>query len=150
MSRFISRATHRFDLGQGEHGQEHVDLRDELSAWERDQMYDGITEARFDPATSEASRILKVGTYNFAILGAYITGWQLFDSEGQLVPYTKEALHLLDGDTVGLLTQHVDSYQKESAEGKKTAAGSTGPTAILELQSTSGGRGAKSLKPRPA
>ena len=150
MSRFTSRATHRFDLSQGEHGPEYVDLRDELSAWERDQMQGHIITAGLDLSTLATSATVEMAKYRWAILEAYIAGWQIFDHEGQLVPYSPSALQQLDEETVVSIIAHIDQWVKAQAEEKKVPDGQSRQTIISGSPSASDGHGPMSKKRQPA
>ena len=150
MSRFASFETHRFELGLGEHGPEWVELRDELSAWERDQMHAGMMTAGIDLATMGQSTTLNLGAYRWVILDVYVAGWQMFDANGALVPFSAAAVRRLDAATVKQIVTHIDAHQAEVADEKKASGGETGPTPISESPGTWAGPGPKSKQRQPA
>ena len=149
MSRFVNFDTHRIELGKSEHGPEYVDLRNDLSALERDHLYGSMMIANISE-DAETSRVLRSDNYRMAILSTYLTGWQLFDPAGQLVPYSKEALLRLDEETVSLVVRHIDAFQKGRAEEKKALSGPSEPLPTSISVNDSDGRGENSRTPPPA
>lgn len=128
MSRFVSFSTHRMDLGVGEHGPEWLEIRDNLSYYERQRL----NSSMFDIQISEdAERSMKadLGKYRPAILEAWIVGWQIFADDGKLVPFSREALARLDEITCQVAVDHIDEWERAADEIKK--AKGTVPFAIL-------------------
>jgi hypothetical protein len=106
VARLVGYSTHKLLLGSTEHGPEWLVLRDQLSYFEQQRLNssmldvdirDGETNVRADP-----------GRYQPAILTAYISGWQLFDDDGNTIPFSLEALTRLDAETAQTALDHID------------------------------------------
>lgn len=120
-SRLVNYASHRFDLGVGDNGPEWLLVRDRLSYAERQRLNSAMLDIEVN-ATGDNTMKMDVGEYKIAILRAYVVGWQLFDDNGALVAFTREALDRLDDETAEAAVTHIDEREKAHTEKKAETA----------------------------
>lgn len=95
-----------------------IEVKTELSAGEAREVYtgmligDGVTpgeKAKFDPAMMGLTKAL-----------AYLVGWSLQDSQGEVADITQTSLKLLDQETLGEVIEAVERHD-ETVEAERTA-----------------------------
>lgn len=116
-SRLVNYASHRFDLGVGDNGPEWLLVRDRLSYAERQRLNSAMLDIEITQA-GESTAKADPAKYQIAILHAYVVGWQLFDDNGGIVPFTREALDRLDDETAEAVVKHIDEREKAHEEKK--------------------------------
>ena len=125
-SRIVGFTTHRMPLGLGDHGEEWLEIRDKLSYYEQQALSSAMMDVDVQ-ATGDYNMKADIGKYFPAILSAYIVGWQLFDDDGTLLPFSKDALARLDTKTCEDAIAHINAMAVEKDSEKKVIAiGKTG------------------------
>lgn len=131
MSRFVKFSSHKFELGAGEFGPEWVEIRDELSYYEGRKL-NGML---FNMEYKDGESVMKSNpsSYYTSILESYVCGWQMFDEEGNVVPFSRDLLARLDDATCMPIVQHIEAYKQE-LEDRKNSPAMTTPPVIGEKQ----------------
>lgn len=127
MARLVGYSTHKLTLGQTDHGPEWLTLRDRLSYFERQRLNSSMLDVDIREG-GQSSVKADPGRYQTAILTAYVVGWQLFDDEGDTIPFSGEALARLDEETAQMALDHIDQMVQLAAAKKAL----TEPGPILE------------------
>ena len=126
MSRLVGFTSHRMPLGLGDHGEEWLEIRDKLSYYEQQALSSACLDVDVQDNGGHSTKA-DLGKYFPAILRAYVTGWQLFDDDGTLIPFSKDALARLDATTCEEAIAHINAMAVEQDSEKKVIAiGKTG------------------------
>lgn len=99
--RLISQASHKIDIGEGDHV----------------LVKGGLSYEAYMILQSEAMKDPLVGTFTF--LEKVILGWNFADPEGKAIEYNKELIKDLDVDTVNLIIERVIAHytpEKKSSQ----------------------------------
>ena len=118
MGRFVKADTHRIMLGDSEFGAEWVEIRDELSYYETQRLAGDTLSTELMPDGS-IKHTGDIGRVQASKLEAYITAWQIYDTEGQLVPLSPQTLSRLDTPTCETIIAAIALTQSKAEESKK-------------------------------
>lgn len=105
-----------------------IQVRHCLTAIEESELQGSLMKAEYDVVTGEAKlNLIDWQRQHLMIAKAFIVDWNLRDENSNVVPYSREALESLDGDTVREISKAIDVLQRERrVEVQKKALGRSG------------------------